>query len=156
MTEKLYDTGYKPWYQDGDDQAHHFWFYVQIGALHGGKPLAWTINIAHETVIYSSDDPNNQLIPGLPVGKPWDFTGAEVTLAPPFISLGHGRSATDILLGWKGARLGKEFREGVVVYSETGDWIRNHLGSGDPSLRLHLSDLGVSTTQIQEISCEEK
>jgi len=140
----LGDGGYKKRYQDGDDQAHHFWFYVELGALPGGRGLSWGGNALHETVLFSDrNDPLLGHIPvagdflgeKLPLGNPLDFSGGGISSEPPYVSWGHGRSATDLLLGRRGGNLGKALKEGNVNYSEVGDWIRREIGSGDPGSR---------------------
>ncbi|NUM46270.1 MAG: hypothetical protein HUU38_16325 [Anaerolineales bacterium] len=131
----LGDDGYKPQFQDGDDQAHHLWFYVQVGALPVGRTVAVVGNLAHETILFNGPG-------GIgPFGNPFDLDFAKVTMAPPFISLGYGRSATDILLGLASSELGNKLRGGDILFSEVGDWIREHIGTGDPNARRKSNDL---------------
>jgi hypothetical protein len=131
----LSDEGYKKRYQDNADQAHHFWFYVELGAKHFGKSIAWAANIAHETVIFKAPTEDKRLIKSLPVGRPWDFTDADISSAPPYISLGYGRSVPDLLLGRRGGVLGKWIRIQAIHYSDVGDWIRKDLGAGSSETR---------------------
>ena len=129
--EEFEDRGYLPIYRDKSNQAHHFWFYVEVSAvLPAGKTIANAANLAHETIAFR--DADNLL----GIGNPLDVSKREISLLPPYVSLGNGRSLTDVLLGAKGAQLGHMLKTGGVKYSEAGNWIRNNIGNKNIFSRL--------------------